>query len=345
MNRRTLTLAVTIAVVIVLVVIGGLVWSRVANSSSGPIETGSSSHVHTIHILDNGFILLGDQDGLYHALSGGKDWTRYGAPLSHMMPLCVARLGATMLACTTDLSNAIVGKPEGLWRSTDGGKNWSRTPLPDLHVISIATSPVVPHTAVVFAPSDGLNGGAGHGGIWVTTNDGQSWTRVNKARAFDALTGLALLPGKPFTILFASPQATWRGVDGGRSWQVVKALAGSPTLSLAASTVSPSTVFAGLANGVWESDNAGATWRLRWPGGPTPVVRTAFDRADDLYAYIGSHLYRLDGNRRIQAADIDGQPADVAVDPRDPARVYAAFSFPLRIYESNNSGATWKKIV
>jgi photosystem II stability/assembly factor-like uncharacterized protein len=339
------TLSVLLLATLAVITAGCGVNRSAANALT--IDTGPTSHVHTLHVTSDGSLILGDQDGLWHAQAGGHRWTTFGSPLNHLMPICVARLGQIMLVCTTGLSKQLYGKPNGLWRSTDGGRHWHRAALPDLRVIAIATNRAVPGVAVVFAPADGPSGDIGHGGIWVTTNTGKTWLDVNRARAFDALTGLALLPGRPFTILFSNTQTIWRSADGGHTWRAVTALQGHPILSLAQSPLQPAVVFAGLDDGVWISNDSGATWQLRWSGGPTSALAPAADRIDDVYAYMGDSLYRLNGIQRREVREPVRQstPAAIAVDPRDADRVYLAYSFPLRIYESNDGGRRWLHIL
>src|SRR5579884_3638386 len=114
-NSRQRTVLIAVLVLIVLVSAGAsYAWSRTISSAAGP-TTGPNSHVHTLIVQRNGTLLLGDQQGLWRSRTG-KTWRGYGPPLSHLMPLCVVRLGRTILSCSTGLvtGHAFAGTPRAL---------------------------------------------------------------------------------------------------------------------------------------------------------------------------------------------------------------------------------------
>lgn len=318
-------------------------------SPPGTISTNPNSHVHLLQIAANSSLLLGDQEGLWQGNSQGSGWKPTGPPLNHMMVTCLARTAGVMLACTTTFSTKFFGTPKGLWRSTDRGKTWRRTSLPDLDAILVASTPPLPGTAVVFARPDGQTG-VGHGGIWITRDSGRTWRRINSSLANDIPNGLVILPGRPFTVLFASTTAIYRSVDRGRTW-TSNDLNGNPVLALAASPVRPRTAFAGALNGVWKTTDAGRHWSLHWPGPPTSPLAPAYDTVDDVYGYanaVKSYIYRMrDGTRGVLRGATPSSAGQLIleVDPGHPSHLYAAWSFPLRVYESTDSGRSWKKIL
>ncbi|GEM_PF-6500207 len=351
-NSRQRTVLIAVLVLIVLVSAGAsYAWSRTISSAAGP-TTGPNSHVHTLIVQRNGTLLLGDQQGLWRSRTG-KTWRGYGPPLSHLMPLCVVRLGRTILSCSTGLvtGHAFAGTPKGLWRSANAGRTWRRTSLPDLDVIALASNPGLAKTVVAFARPDSPTG-TGHGGVWASTNAGLTWRRINRHLAQQAPNGLALLPGRPFTVLFASATtlSIWRSADGGAHWANVR-LGASQPLSLAISPIDDRLAYAGGTNGIWRSADAGLHWRLRWPGPPTPLLAPAYDHLDHLYAYGSSaapSVYSVSQSRGMVKGSMpnqSGQPYLIVSDPTSGSRLYAAYSFPLRIYGSNDGGKTWTKIL
>jgi photosystem II stability/assembly factor-like uncharacterized protein len=267
-----------------------------------------------------------------------------------MMVTCLARTARTLLACTTTFSKSFLGFPRGARRSTDGGRRWTRTSIPDQAVTFLATNEKVPGAAVAFAEPDSTGGGIGHGGIWASRDWGRTWRRINAglAGAFSPI-GLAVMPGRPFTVLFGTSNGIHRSADGGRTW-TTNNLGGTPVLSLALSARQPRTVFAGAANGIWESTDEGATWRRIFTGPPTSALLAASDSALDLYGFaslVHPYIYRLESGRHVMhgTTPVTGGQIVIAVDPTNAARIYAGFSFPLRIYESTNSGRSWRKIL
>ncbi len=351
MSRRRRTALIVALLLIVLVSAGAsYAWSRTLSGSSSPISTGPNSHVHTLKVMADGSLILGDQDGLWHAGAGGKHWKSYGAPLNNLMPLCVARLGNVMLACSTFLVNGpiLVGKPNGLWRSTDGGSHWQRTTLPDKYVVVLATNPFLPNTVVAFAEPDGPRGSIGHGGVWASSNAGATWHRINTSLATSAYNAIALLPGKPFSVIFATNFVLWRTNNGGATWNSSSKI--PETLSLAPSQTTPSLAYLSAGSGIYRTQNEGVTWKLISSQPPTPVLTAAKVPGDRLYGYAVTnkpYIYSLqNGHKVIGTNPVPGsQPIVIASDPSAPNRIYAGYDFPLRIYESQNGGRTWVQIV
>ncbi|HZT97176.1 MAG TPA: hypothetical protein VFB34_10105 [Chloroflexota bacterium] len=349
-----------VAVVAIIAVVAGIAATRVfgpAGSSPAKITTGSTSHIHALIVNADGSLILGDQDGLWHGDAGGGHWRTYGPPVSNLMPISVARMGSTFLAGTTTLSNKLFGAPHGLFRSTDGGRHWKRAALPDLDVLRLATNPAVPDVVVAFAGPDS-NHGVGHGGIWASSNRGSSWQRINAAVGNQAENGLILLPGHPFTVLFASTFNISRSSDGGRTWHTVGTNMPEP-LALANALGDPRAAYAGAADGVWVSADAGSSWHLAWHGPPAPVVSA--DGTGDLYVYAGGlkpDLYRLvDATRstggpglkfaavRLSNPVPSAQPIVLVPDPSHRNRVYVSYNFPLRLYVSADAGRAWKQML
>ena len=127
------------------------------------------------------------------------------------------------------------------------------------------------------------------GGVWKSTNAGQSWTPVSDLIANVGVSSLAFEPGKPNVIYAGTGEGyeigssngvningSYRGLgiykssDSGATWTRL------PTTNtadfyyvnkLAVSTVSPQRVYAATSTGVWRSDDGGATWtRVHNPG-------------------------------------------------------------------------------
>lgn len=356
LTSRTGLLSAGLLFISALLMIGGCAGSASpgpAPANNGGIATGPRSHVHTLVINSDGSVTLGDQDGLWHAASGAKGWKRDGAPMSRLMPICLARVNKVMVACSTGLSTNVFGKPKGLWRSTDGGRHWKRASLPDLDVTALASNPAVPGTVVAFARPDSLKG-IGHGGIWASVDSGVTWRRINTSVAHKAPNGMVLMPGHPFTVLFATTVEIDRSANGGVSW-TSNHLGGNAVLSIAASPIRGHVGYIGAANGIWMTTDSGAQWTLRWSGPPTPLLAPTRRSLGVLYGYASTgrpYIYETSASSRSISGGVHhptpvsfSQPAILVADPSDASRLYAAYSFPLRIYESKDAGRSWKKIL
>ena len=255
-----------------------------APASNGPprtVGTGPNSHVHLLQVLPKGDLLLGDQEGLWRGDPNGRAWRPTGPPLNRMMPTCLARTGTVELACTTTYSSNFLGSPRGVWRMVNNGRRWRRSPLPDLDVTYLSTNVDLPRTVVAYARADGLTGGPGHGGIWVSRNAGATWKRVNAKFAGSNLPiGLALLPGRPLTIIFAETTGLHISHDGGITWRINR-LSNSTVLALSVSQADPTIAFASgvslpsTKGRIWEGTNSGSTWSRLWRVPPTSLLATS----------------------------------------------------------------------
>lgn len=362
-QRQRNILIVALLVVIVCSAAASYVFVKATGaSSSGPIGTGPTSHVHALIVDRDGSLILGDQHGLWRGKPAGSHWISYGSPIRNLMPICIAKLGNIMLAGTTGLSARQFGTPHGLWRSVDNGRRWQLTTVPDKDVTVLASNSHVHNTVIAVAQPDNP-AGIGHGGIWASTDAGRTWRRINTSLVGKSTNGVVLLPGKPFTVLWANSQGIYRTANGGRSWKFSN-LGQAQTLSLAASPLGPSTAFAGAGalgapgSGIWVTNDAGAHWQLGWKAPPTPLLATTSDIYRQVYGYASAakpFIYltspRIDKRplSQISRGGIvplsNAQPAVMAADPSKPGRLYAAYSFPLRIYESKDFGIKWKRIV
>jgi photosystem II stability/assembly factor-like uncharacterized protein len=306
--------------------------------------------VHTLQVLSHGSLILGDQGALWHGQTGGKHWKSYGAPLNNLMPLCVAKMGNVVLACTTFRVNGptLVGKPNGLWRSTDSGKHWQRTTLPDKYVVVLATNSFVPNTVVAFAEPDGSNGTTGNGGLWASTDAGATWHRINTSLANSAYNAIIMLPGKPFSVIFATNFTISRTNDGGTTWHSSSKI--PQTLSMTPSRTVAGQAFLGTGNAIYRSQNDGVTWQRISSQPPTPILVSGGGSPERLYGYgvtNNSYIYSFQNGSAVAGTNPvpASQPIVIVADPSTPNRIYAAYNFPLRIFESQNGGRTWTHIL
>ena len=179
-----------------------------------------------------------------------------------------------------------------------------------------------------------------------------------------SLLGLALFadaaPAQPL------PSDTF----GDLAWRMVGPMRGGRTRAVAGVPRQPSVCYIGAVNGgVWKTDDAGRTWRPIFDGQPTQSIGAiAVAPSDPNIVYVasgegllrpdlsvGDGIYRSrDGGRSWTHLGLTAgqQIADLAVDPRDPSRLFAAVlgrpfgPNPERgIYRSLDAGATWQRIL
>jgi photosystem II stability/assembly factor-like uncharacterized protein len=260
-------------------------------------------------------LYAGEQtQGIFKSLDGGNTWTAanngFSGSLINVQALAInPQNTSTLYAVVATLSG-----PFGLFESTNGGASWSLANSlvnvsNNLVNISIAINPQTPSTLYV--------GGFGLG-VSVSTNGGASFTPISTN------SGL-----------------TSRNV-----------------LALAINAQNPAAIYAGTSDGgVFASANAGASWSAQNTGLTLITVTTvAVDPSTPTTVYagtVGSGLFKsLDGGNSWAAINTGittlktsttAQVKVIAIDPVNPATLYAAGASGFRLFKSTNGGASWSE--
>jgi photosystem II stability/assembly factor-like uncharacterized protein len=173
----------------------------------------------------------------------------------------------------------------GVYKSTDGGKTWSGAMLPrSQHIGRIVIDPRDPNVVYVAALGP-LWAPGGERGLYKTTDGGKTWTNTKEISKYTGFTELVMDPSNPDVLYAASLQrerreygflpagtetAIYKTIDGARTWTQLKN--GLPTgemgrIGLSVCKSRPNTLYAIVhakppQNGLYRSDDAGASWRL-----------------------------------------------------------------------------------
>jgi photosystem II stability/assembly factor-like uncharacterized protein len=273
--------------------------------------------------------ILDEGKTLYIGTAGGGVWksTNAGASYKSMFDKYCQSVGAVAINQKTP-SIVYVGTGEsnmrntvsignGMYKTTDGGDNWKKIGLDSTeHISRIVIHPE--NTDVIYAAVPGaLWSDSKHRGIYKSTNGGETWEKIFYINEKTGCAELLMDPTNP-NVLFASMwefrrmpysfnsggkgSGLYKSTDGGKSWkEITKGLPEKP-FGRIAMTLAPSDPKQMLAivesgkTGLYISSDAGETW-----------------------------------NNQSATMNTCARPfyfSTIAVDPRDPKRVYRpAFQF------------------
>jgi photosystem II stability/assembly factor-like uncharacterized protein len=202
----------------------------------------------------------------------------------------------------------------GVWKTTNGGANWTLlTPdLPNLAttVLAMANSnrnTIYLGTGEGFFNLDAISGG----GIFKSTDRGNSWSLLSSTISFNDINRLAVSPIDENVVVAATRSGIYRTSDGGANW--LKVL---DQINVQDIKVNPSNFNIQYAAqnsvGVWKSVDAGQSWVLSNNGmGEVARVELA--------------ISPVNNNRIFASAEI-------------------SFGSGSKLLLSNDAGSTWNQV-
>jgi len=258
--------------------------------------------------------------------------------------------------------------PGGLFRSADGGSSWE--PRGGGSALSLAFDPR--DAAVLYAGAVG--------GVWKSADAGRTWQPIGVHPPFSAtasVVALAVDPQTSTTIYSGTLNSSgdfdegfYRSEDGGTTWdRSNKGLPGVGVVAFAADPSSPAVIYAATSypgtGSVYKSRDSGASWEKTGPRDLPNASALAIDPVNPATLYVGTSVYPPQGSWQRQGEvrkSTDGGLswtmlleyggiAALAVDPRDPNRIFLSVSCinldvgpcspPL---QSADGGATWQEL-
>jgi photosystem II stability/assembly factor-like uncharacterized protein len=230
--------------------------------------------------------------GIYTSADGGKTW-QLAAPVSAFPTGTVFTIGAgsasagQVFAVVTTLAN------KGLFASDDFGKTWRQLPqVPDSTITGVTGDSNHPGRMILWSYSTGLyrsddqgqswqqaagtqNGvlavaiagttiyASGQDGAFVSTDDGATYTLMNKQYTFGYIAASAATPTTAYALIGS---ALYRTADSGKTWTATA----PPTAHPGNVTVDPNnanTVYVSFSYpvGVQGSTSGGAHWSALLP--------------------------------------------------------------------------------
>ena len=156
------------------------------------------------------------------------------------------------------------------------------------------------------------------GGIWKTTNGGNSWSPLNDFLANIAVTTMTFDPSNPSTIYAGTGEGffnadgvrgagIFKSTDSGATWTRLPATASNTNFffvnDIVVSPANPQNVYAATRSGVWRSLDGGSTWNQalvsnvpNGANGAMDLVMRTDQATDYIFAAVGSfarsHIFR-----------------------------------------------------
>jgi photosystem II stability/assembly factor-like uncharacterized protein len=233
-------------------------------------------------------------------------------------------------------------------------------------------------SGIVTHPDDGnvIYVASAGGGVWKTTNGGNSWSPKTESVGSLGCGALAMDPFDPDTLYLGLGDPHRTGIlglgtapglgvlkttDGGAHWSEPVLLGDSTNIrSLLVNIFNKNIVMAGTNKGLFRSTDAGASyqpvalgataqevWSLAWAGGANFVLSSKVLNADYVIGAIGRIYYSTDqGATWTQAT---GYPNDLrritlAAGTQHVLYALAERGADAEIYKSTNAGQTWSPL-
>jgi len=166
---------------------------------------------------------------------------------------------------------------DGVYKSVDSGKTWTKKPgvgrPGNYHVYQVRTHQKTGNVYVnVGANRSGMTFSP-NGGLWMSSDGGDSWTEITTTISLGWPNGFAVHPDNADIIYLVAgtyPRGAHGGVyktiDGGRSWRHILTDADIGGfvhgMFVELHPDDPNVVYFGGTRGLWASPDAGASWRL-----------------------------------------------------------------------------------
>lgn len=313
----------------------------------GPGNVGGRTRFLVIHPQEPRIMYAGGgAGGVWKTVDGGESW----APLADFLP----NLAVNTLVMDPKNPNVLFAgtgegyfnldqvRGAGIFRSADGGASWQHlagTRNASFHFVNdLVISPKV--SSRIYAATGT--------GVWRSTNNGSTWTRILNPQVNGGCLDLAIRTDQATDFLFAScgtfAQATvYRSIkaEANGSWAMVLKDPGMGRTSLAIAPSNQKIVYAlasSLAAGpyqhglhaVFRSDAAGTagTWKAQ--------VRNSSPKPLNNLLLTNPLLALCMGE--VSFSNQGWYDNVIAVDPKDPQRVWAG---GIDLFRSDDGGRNW----
>ena len=245
---------------------------------------------------------------------------------------------STLYVCASMTKDYVVGaklRPSGLFRRTTAGA-WEHAGFNHPFVFGIGYDSLDPSTLYLAAGN----------GLIRAANRGEKWTILTGSDITE-LRDLWLDGGTPGTIYIAHTAGIRLSRDAGRTWREIGGgLHRKYTEAIRGDARNGGVVLAGTEEGIFRSDNAGASWRLAGAAG-FQIMRLEQSPHDPCEWMAATQQGGLFGSRdcgstfeNVGRLGVGNNLYAVAFDPSDPDRVAVAGWGP-GVVVSSDRGKNW----
>ena len=174
-------------------------------------------------------------DGVWRSIDGGKSWRHLGLDNSFAISRVLVDPRNPSIALVGALGDVFADSEDrGVYRTTDGGRTWTKTLYvgPSSGASDLAWDPV--HPNVVFAGIWQvrrvpwmLTSGGPNGGLYRSTDGGQTWSKLSGSGLPSGDTGrigIAVArahPNRVYALIQSKEGVLWRSDDGGDHWRLM----------------------------------------------------------------------------------------------------------------------------
>ncbi len=215
--------------------------------------------------------------------------------------------------------------------------------------------------SIAIHPTNGdiVYAGAAEGGVWRSTDAGQSWYPFMQYEDALAVGALAIDPTSPNTIYAGTGEPTWwpgyegvgvlKSMDGGATWSPTGAIGNGHIARLTIDPTNTNIVYcAGFPGGLYETTNGGTNWSTILAGDVTDFVLDPTSTSI-LYAGIRNDgVYKSTDRGGSWTKLAGGLPATasnrvmLSLCAASPQTVYAKLD--QTVYKTTNGGTSWANL-
>jgi photosystem II stability/assembly factor-like uncharacterized protein len=217
---------------------GGQTWK--ISPLPPPPPTVSALAVSPVFVEDETIFAATMEDGVYISKDGGASWVTWNFGLLDLHLICLA-----VSPAFAEDETLFAGTETGLFRSTNGGRAWREVELPFGYdpILSLALSPHYQKDHTLYAGTESR-------GLWISTDEGTTWTPWAAGQIEEPINTLYALPAG---LAALTGSGIWFSDRAGQHWQNLLPEAYAAR-ELSAALLPPdfapgSTILAGFADG------------------------------------------------------------------------------------------------